>query len=42
MACTVFQLNEKKKKTNLLLSFLPKTDICIHNTVYSIIGPEYH
>lgn len=41
MAWTAFWLKEKKL-TNLLLSFLPKTDVCIHNMVYSIISPEYH
>lgn len=40
MACAAFWL-KKKKLTNLLLSFLAKTDACIHNTVYSIKRPEY-
>lgn len=39
MASTAFWL-KKKKLTNLLLSFLPKTDVCIRNIVYSIIRPE--
>lgn len=42
MTCIAFQLNEKKKEANLLLSFLPKTDVCIYSMVYSIISPKYH